>query len=52
MKPTIKDIINQAKIVLSHLEEIDEDGIVWYKDEEAKRLHNLIDEYEHNSDRS
>lgn len=42
----IQDIINQAKILLTHLEEIDENGIVWYKDEEAKQLHNLIEEYE------
>lgn len=46
MKPTIQDIINQARIVLSHIEEIDEDGTVWYHDEDAKHLHNLIDEYE------
>lgn len=42
----IQDIINQAKILLFHLEEIDENGIMWYKDEEAKRLHILIEEYE------
>lgn len=46
MKPTIENIIHQAKVVLSHIEEIDEDGTVWYKDEDAKLLHNMIDEYE------
>lgn len=46
MKPTIQDIINQAKILLSHLEEIDPNGNTYYHDEEAKRLHNLIEEYE------
>lgn len=46
MKPTIENILRSAKILLSHLEEIDENGVTYYNDEEAKYLHNLIEEYE------
>jgi len=43
---SIKSIILAAKNLLNKLEEVDENGISYYLDEEAKYLHNLIEEYE------
>lgn len=46
MKPKIEDIIYSAKALLRELEEIDGDGVVYYKYEEAKILRKLIEDYE------
>lgn len=45
-RPTIQEILYSAKALLRELEEIDGDGIVYYKYEEAKILRKLIEDYE------
>lgn len=45
---TVKDIIHQAKVVLSHIEEVDQDGVRYFEDDEAKILNYMIQKYESN----
>lgn len=42
----IKSIILAAKALLGRLEQIDENGVRYYLQEEAKYLHKLIEDYE------
>ena len=46
---SIKAIINAAKSLLKALEQMDNDGVIYYDYEEAKYLHHLIEEYEKRS---
>ena len=43
---TIEQIIYHAKALLRNLEDINEDGTVWYQDQEAALLDHYIDEWE------
>lgn len=43
---SIKSIVNAAKALLNALEEVDPDGVSYYKYEEAKYLKQVIEDYE------